>query len=65
MHINAASQLRLDALASASRNRWIALSADETRVVAEGDTFEEVIAAAAEAGERDPLILRVPEHCGS
>lgn len=59
--LDSASASRLEALASAPLDRWIALSADETRIVAEGSTFEEVALAAERAGESDPLILRVPE----
>jgi len=62
MQLDAASESRLAALASAPLQRWIALSADETRVVADADTFEEVTAAAERNGETDPVILRTPEN---
>ena len=48
---------RLNALRSATPDRWIALSADESRVVAEGETFSDACIAAQQAGERDPLLL--------
>ncbi len=60
-HLDSASELRLAALRSAPPDRWIALSADESRVVADGATFEEAAVGAERAGESDPLILRVPE----
>lgn len=60
MHLDAASESRLAALAKAPLNRWVALSADETRIVADADSFEEVAAAAVRNGELDPLILLVP-----
>jgi hypothetical protein len=62
MQLDAASESRLAALASAPLNRWIALSADETRVVADADTFEKVAAADERNGETDPVIIRTPEN---
>jgi len=59
--LDPASAARLAALASAPLDRWIALSADESRVVADGESFEAVVNAAERRGEQDPLILRVPE----
>ena len=59
--LDRASESRLSALAGAPLKRWIALSADESRIVADGETFEEVAATAERNGEPDPLILRVPE----
>lgn len=59
-HLDSACEARLTALSNAPRNRWVALSADETRVVADADTFENVADAAERAGEPDPVILRVP-----
>ena len=61
MPLDAASTSRLSALANAPLDKWIALSADETRVVAEGATFQEVVVAAERSGESDPLIVHVPE----
>lgn len=61
MPLPAAAEARLNALRDAPRERWIALSADETRIVATGTTFEEVAAEAHRAGESDPLIMFVPE----
>ena len=61
-HLDPASAARLSALFSAPLDRWIALSADETRVVADADTFQNVADAAEKAGESDPVILRVPTH---
>ena len=59
--LDAATQSRLSALRGAPINRWVALSADETRIVADGDTFQDVADAAERAGETDPVILRVPD----
>lgn len=51
---------RADALLKAPRDRWVALSVDETSVVAVGETFEEAATLAAERGESDPLIVKTP-----
>lgn len=56
-----AAEARLAVLETAPLDRWIALSSDETRMVADGVTFIDVMAAAKRAGEEDPLIIRVPE----
>lgn len=60
MDARALAEERLSLLNSAPSDRWIALSSDESRIVAEGETFTEVAAAAESAGESDPLIIRVP-----
>jgi hypothetical protein len=60
MHLEQADQRRLDLLRDAPLDRWIALSSDESRLIASADTFEEVARAAEAAGESDPVIIRVP-----
>ena len=60
-HLDSASEARLSALSRAPLDRWIALSADETKIVADGATFEEAALAAEKNGETDPLIIRTPE----
>ena len=59
--LDTAASARLAALSAAPLDRWVALSNDESRLVAVGETFEEVAAAAERGGEPDPLIIRVPE----
>ena len=44
------------------RGKWVAISSDHARVVAHGDSVDEVISGAERAGENDPLIARVPEE---
>lgn len=61
MPIDAASKSRLEVLLAAPPERWVALSSDETRIIAEGATFEEVAGLAERSGEPDPLIVFVPE----
>jgi hypothetical protein len=57
------NQIRLEILQSAPLNSWIALSEDESRIVATGSDYGEVVRRADEAGEEDVVILR-PPHLG-
>jgi hypothetical protein len=43
---------------------WAALSADEWRVVATGETYQEAVAGAHDKGEDDPVVSIAPEHDG-
>jgi len=43
------------------KGAWVALSNDEKRVVAYGAELQEAIQKAKEAGENNPVVLRVPE----
>lgn len=54
------NEIRLKLLRSAPLDSWIALSEDETRIVAIGKTYSEVSALSDAAGEADPLILKTP-----
>ena len=40
--------------------QWIAWDHDQTRIIASGRTFAEVLDAARAAGEPDPLLEKVP-----
>ena len=40
---------------------WIAWNNERTRIIASGRTVEEVVKAAAEAGETDPMFDKVPK----
>ena len=51
---------RLEALRSAPLDSWIALSEDETKVVAVGSTYAEVAENSERAGVEDPLIVKTP-----
>ena len=53
-------QARLEILRNAPLDSWIALSADETRLVGVGKTLEEALREAEKNGENDPLILKTP-----
>ncbi len=52
--------IRLKVLQSAPLNSWIALSEDESRIVAIGSDYCEVSDKADAAGEGDVLILKTP-----
>jgi hypothetical protein len=53
---------RLKALKSAPMDSWIALSSDETVVVASARTFEEVSRKIEESGLADLVVLKTPKH---
>ena len=54
-------QERLEALMKAPPNGWVAFSEDESRVVAYGASYEEVVSKAELAGVADPVLVKVPE----
>jgi len=54
------NKIRLELLQSAPLNKWIALSEDESRLIAVGDDYSEVSEKADAAGEGDAVILRTP-----
>jgi hypothetical protein len=51
---------RLELLRSAPLDSWVALSEDESRIVATGATYTEVVERSENAGVSDPLILKTP-----
>jgi hypothetical protein len=53
---------RVRVLREAKPNSWVAFSEDESKVVAYGDSYAEVVKAAKEAGETEPLIVKIPEN---
>lgn len=52
---------RSDALRTAPLNSWVALSEDETRVVATGASYEEVSKRLDDAGVENSVIIKTPE----
>jgi len=56
-----AAEERVRILREAKANSWIALSADESRVVGKGDTYAEAVAEASRAEEADPILIKTPE----
>jgi hypothetical protein len=56
---------RVRILREAKPNSWVAFSEDESKVVAFGDTYSQVITAAQDAGENEPVVVKVPENWSS
>ena len=52
---------RSEALRGAALDSWVALSEDETRIVATGATYEEVSKLLDETGVEDPIIIKTPK----
>jgi hypothetical protein len=55
---------RVKLLESAPLDSWIALSADESRIVASGKTIREVVELCDKRGEANPTLLKTPEAWG-
>lgn len=51
---------RLEALRSAPLNSWVALSEDESVVVAVGSTYAEAVKNSERAGVDEPIIVKTP-----
>jgi hypothetical protein len=51
---------RLELLRSAPMNTWIAISADEKRIVATGSTFMEADESAKKTGEEGYFLTKTP-----
>lgn len=51
-----------DLLAKAPRNCWLALNEDETEIVGRGETIEEALAEARNAGVEDPIVWWSPKE---
>ena len=47
------------------KGAWVAISQDHSKVVAYSAQLSEAIALAHEAGESDPIVMRVPEASGA
>lgn len=53
--------LRLEALRSAPLDSWVALSDDESAVVAIGSTYDEVVLNCEKPGALDPVLVKTPK----
>jgi hypothetical protein len=53
---------RAEALRSAPLNSWVVLSEDESRVIATGTTYDEVVKKCDEAGIADPILIKTPRE---
>jgi hypothetical protein len=56
-----ANNVRVELLRKAPLDTWVALSEDETQIVAVGATFGEVTSKSELAGVSDPVILKTPK----
>ena len=56
---------RVRVLREAKPNSWVAFSEDESKVVAYGDSYAEVVKAAKSVGEKEPVIVKTPENWSS
>lgn len=54
------SDARFEALKSAPLDSWIALSEDETKIVAVGSSYEEAVRRSEKAGVSDPVFVKTP-----
>ena len=52
---------RSEALRAAPLDSWVALTEDETRIIATGATYEEVAKRLDDAGDTDSIILKTPK----
>lgn len=55
-------KIRLETLRSAPLDSWIAISEDESRIIAVGRTYTEVSDLSDAAGEPDPVIVKTPSE---
>jgi len=53
--------LRFEALESAPLDSWIALSEDETKIVAVGSSYAEAVEKSESAGVTDPVLVKTPK----
>jgi hypothetical protein len=52
-------------LADIPKGAWVALSKNEDKVIAFAAELQEALQKAKEAGENDPVVVRVPEADGT
>lgn len=62
MKRNAQVDARIAALLSAPLDSWIALSDDETRLVAHGATYQDVVNKLDEIGDESSVVLKTPPN---
>ena len=51
---------RAEALRGAPPDAWVALSEDESRIIATGATYEEAVKKSEEAGVGEPILIKTP-----
>ena len=52
---------RFEALQAAPLDSWIALSEDETKIVAVGSSYDEAVEKSESAGVSDPVLVKTPK----
>jgi hypothetical protein len=52
---------RFEALQSAPLDSWVALSEDETKIVAVGSSYTEAVEKSERAGVSDPVLVKTPK----
>ena len=55
------SDSRFEALQSAPLDKWVALSEDESKIVAVGSTYSEAVANSENAGVSYPVMIKTPK----
>jgi len=60
-HMVASPSQRVELLRSVPEDSWVAMSIDETRIIAVGPSFAEADKAARDAGATDYFITRSPD----
>jgi hypothetical protein len=53
--------LRFEALKTAPLDCWVALSEDETKIVAVGSSYDEAVKKSEKAGVSDPVLVKTPK----
>jgi hypothetical protein len=56
------NDLRFEALKSAPLDSWIALSEDESQIVAVGSSYSEAVDKSERAGVSDPVLVKTPKE---
>ena len=60
--VNAMStEERVRILREARPNSWIALSADESKLLASNESYSEAVKLAKAQGEPEPILIRIPD----
>jgi len=62
--LSPANQVRLRTLESAPLDKWIALSEDQSRIVAVGETYGELAARLDAAGDTNVVVMKTPPVWG-
>jgi len=61
MRLTIMNDSRFEALQSAPLDSWIALSEDESKIVAVGGSYDEVVTKSENAGVSDPVLIKTPK----